>query len=45
MNAIADEIASARIYAGFYFASRLRSGLRWGSRSETYVVANVLQPM
>jgi PAP2 superfamily len=45
LNAIADEIASARIYAGFHYRNSAEVGRAMGQKIGEYVVANVLQPM
>jgi len=45
LNAIADEIALARIYAGFHYRNSTEVGRAMGQKIGEYVVANTLQPM
>jgi hypothetical protein len=45
LNAIADEIALARIYAGFHYRNSAEVGRAMGQKIGDYVVANALQPM
>ena len=45
LNAIADEIALARIYAGFHYRNSTEVGREMGQKVGEYVVANSLQPM
>jgi hypothetical protein len=45
VNAIADEIALARIYAGFHYRNSTEVGRAMGQKIGEYVVANALQPM
>ena len=45
LNAIADEIALARIYAGFHYRNSTEVGREMGQKVGEYVVANALQPM
>jgi hypothetical protein len=45
LNAIADEIASARIYAGFHYRNSTEVGRDMGQKIGEYVVTNALQPM
>jgi PAP2 superfamily len=45
VNAVADEIASARIYAGFHYRNSTEVGRAMGQQIGEYVVANALQPM
>jgi hypothetical protein len=45
LNAIADEIALARIYAGFHYRNSTEVGRTMGQKIGEYVVANSLQPM
>jgi hypothetical protein len=45
VNAIADEIALARIYAGFHYRNSTEVGRAMGQKIGEYVVTNALQPM
>jgi hypothetical protein len=45
VNAVADEIALARIYAGFHYRNSTEVGREMGQKIGDYVVANSLQPM
>jgi hypothetical protein len=45
LDAIADEIALARIYAGFHYRNSTEVGREMGQKVGEYVVANSLQPM
>jgi hypothetical protein len=45
VNAIADEIALARIYAGFHYRNSTEVGRSMGQNIGEYVVENALQPM
>ena len=45
LAAIADEIALARIYAGFHYRNSTEVGRAMGQKIGEYVVANALQPM
>jgi hypothetical protein len=45
LNAIADEIALARIYAGFHYRNSTEVGHAMGHQIGEYLVANALQPM
>src|SRR6516162_5743534 len=44
MTALADEIASARIWAGFHYRFSTRVGTEMGYQIGEYVVKNVMQP-
>src|SRR5262249_57953599 len=44
MTAFADEIASARIWAGFHYRFSTRVGTEMGYQIGEYVVKNVMQP-
>jgi len=45
MTAFADEIASARIWAGFHYRFSTRVGTEMGYQIGEYVVKNVMQPV
>jgi hypothetical protein len=45
VNAIADEISSARIYAGFHYRNSTEVGREMGQKIGEYVVATALQQM
>jgi hypothetical protein len=45
MTAFADEIASARIWAGFHYRFSTRVGTAMGLRVGDYVVKNAMQPL
>ena len=45
LDAIADEIALARIYAGFHYRNSTEVGREMGQKIGEYVVTNSLQPM
>jgi hypothetical protein len=45
MKAFADEIASARIWAGFHYRFSTRVGTRMGLQVGDYVVKNAMQPV
>jgi len=44
MTALADEVASARIWAGFHYRFSTRVGTDMGLQIGEYVVKNVMQP-
>lgn len=45
LDAIADEIAMARIYAGFHYRNSTEVGRNMGQKIGAYVVANSMQPL
>jgi PAP2 superfamily len=45
LNAIADEVSMARIYAGFHYRNSTVVGREMGNKIGDYVVANVMQPL
>jgi hypothetical protein len=45
MNAFADEVANARIWAGFHYRFSTRVGTGMGIQIGEYVVKNVMQPV
>ena len=45
LNAIADEVSMARIYAGFHYRNSTVVGRGMGNKIGDYVVANVMQPL
>jgi hypothetical protein len=45
LNAIADEVSLARIYAGFHYRNSTVVGREMGRQIGDYVVANVMQPL
>jgi hypothetical protein len=45
MTAFAEEIASARIWAGFHYRFSTRVGTEMGYQIGEYVVKNVMQPV
>jgi hypothetical protein len=45
LDGIADEIAMARIYAGFHYRNSTEVGRTMGQKIGQYVVANALQPV
>jgi hypothetical protein len=45
MTAFADEIARARIWAGFHYRFSTRVGTEMGYQIGEYVVKNVMQPV
>jgi len=45
LGAFADEIANARIWAGFHYRFSTRVGTDMGRKIGRYVVLNVMQPL
>jgi len=45
LGVFADEIANARIWAGFHYRSSTRVGTAMGRTIGQYVVQNILQPV
>ena len=45
MNALTEEIASARIWAGFHYRFSTRVGTDMGHQIGEYVVKSVMQPV
>jgi hypothetical protein len=45
LDAVADEIAMARIYAGFHYRNSTEVGREMGQKIGEYVVANALRPI
>jgi hypothetical protein len=44
MTVFADEVANARVWAGFHYRSSTRVGTSMGLKIGEYVVNNVMQP-
>jgi hypothetical protein len=45
MTALTEEVANARIWAGFHYRSSTRVGTDMGLQIGEYVVKNVMQPV
>jgi hypothetical protein len=45
LNALADEVSLARIYAGFHYRNSTVVGRAMGRQIGDYVVANAMQPL
>jgi hypothetical protein len=45
LDALAEEVANARVWAGFHYRFSTRVGTDMGRKIGDYVVKNVMQPM